>query len=194
VDRHIRLSDRLAPATFSGVPDSREVYRLRKTTADDGAVITRLIATCAPLDVNSAYCNLLQCTHFADTCIVVERDEEILGWVSGYRPPTEPSSFFVWQVAVAKAARGKRLAQCMINALINRPAADGVTHLITTVTNDNAPSWALFKGLARAWGAALTKSTMFERDAHFAGAHETEWLARIGPLPSRNSRNQDQET
>lgn len=101
---------------------------------------------------------------------------------------------FVWQVAVAGSARGKRLAHCMINSLLERPSSDGVTHLITTVTDDNEPSWALFNGLARAWGSSLTKSAMFERDAHFAGDHATEWLARIGPLPSRTSRNQDQET
>ena len=125
---------------------------------------------------------------------MAERCGGILGWVSGYRPPTEPNSFFVWQVAVAKPARGKGLARRMINALLERPVASGVTHLITTVTDDNAPSWALFNGLARAWGATLTKSTLFERVPHFAGAHATEWLARIGPLSSRHSRNQDQET
>jgi L-2,4-diaminobutyric acid acetyltransferase len=151
----------------------------------DGPAITGLIADCAPLDVNSAYCNLLQCTHFAETCIVAERNGQIVGWVSGYRPPAEPDSFFVWQVAVAKAARGEGLAQRMINALLDRPSADGATHLITTVTDDNAPSWALFNGLARAWGTSLTKSAMFESEAHFAGAHATEWLARIGPLPKR---------
>lgn len=178
---------------FSAVPDSREAFRLRKPVAADGPAITRLIAACAPLDVNSAYCNLLQCTHFADTCIVVERSDEIVGWTSGYRPPTEPNSFFVWQVATARAARGQHLARRMINALLARPAAEGVTHLIATITDDNALSWALFKSLSRAWGAPLTKSAIFERDAHFAGTHDTEWLARIGPLPSRNSRNQDQE-
>jgi L-2,4-diaminobutyric acid acetyltransferase len=160
----------------------------------DGPSITRLIAACAPLDSNSAYCNLLQCTHFADSCIVAERGGQILGWVSGYRPPSEPTAFFVWQVAVAKAARGRRLAQRMIDALLDRPCAEGATHLITTVTNDNAPSWALFNGLASAWGAPLIRSAMFERDTHFAGAHATEWLARIGPLPSRQFRSQDQET
>ncbi len=174
--------------------DGRDEVRSRQPTATDGPAITRLIANCAPLDTNSAYCNLLQCTHFAGTCIVVERDSEIVGWVSGYRPPTEPDSLFIWQVAVARAARGRRLAQRMINTLLERPSAKGVTHLITTVTDDNAPSWALFNGLARSWGASLTKSEMFDRDAHFAGAHATEWLARIGPLPDRNSRNQDQET
>ncbi len=82
----------------------------------------------------------------------------------------------------------------MINSLLERPSAAGVTHLITTVTDDNGPSWALFNGLVRAWGSSLTKSVMFERDVHFAGDHATEWLARIGPLPSRTSQNQDQET
>jgi L-2,4-diaminobutyric acid acetyltransferase len=157
----------------------------------DGPAITHLVAACAPLDVNSAYCNLLQCTHFADSCMVAECDGQILGWVSGYHPPTEPDSFFVWQVAVAKAARGQHLAPRMINALLARPTAEGVTHLITTVTDDNGPSWALFQGLARAWNAPLARSAMFDRDAHFAGAHATEWLARIGPLPRREAKNQN---
>jgi len=153
-----------------------------------------LIASCSPLDTNSAYCNLLQCTHFADSCILAECRGEILGWVSGYRPPTEPDSFFVWQVAVAKTARGKGLARLMIIALLERPFASGVTHLIATVADDNAPSWALFNGLARALGAPLTRSALFERATHFAGAHATEWLARIGPLTSQHFRNRDQET
>jgi len=166
-------------------PSSDKALRLREPTAMDGPAITRLIADCAPLDTNSAYCNLLQCTHFAGTCIVAERNGQIVGWVSGYRPPAEPDSFFVWQVAVARAARGEGLAQRMIHALLDRPSARGTTHLITTVTDDNAPSWALFNGLARGWGTVLTKSAMFESEAHFAGAHATEWLARIGPLPKR---------
>lgn len=180
-------------SAFKAAPDPRGALQLRKPTAEDGPAVTRLIAACAPLDTNSAYCNLLQCTHFADSCIVVERDGEIVGWVSGYCPPTEPNSFFVWQVAVAKAVRGKGLAQRMIRALLDRPLAAGATHLITTVTDDNAPSWALFNGLARTWGASLTRSALFEHATHFAGAHATEWLARIGPLPSRPSLNQNQE-
>jgi L-2,4-diaminobutyric acid acetyltransferase len=175
------------PVALNAAPNHNEAWRLRRPTVMDGPAITRLIADCAPLDSNSAYCNLLQCTHFADSCIVAERGGQILGWVSGYRPPSEPSSFFIWQVAVAKAARGNGLAQRMIHALLDRPSAEGATHLITTVTDDNAPSWALFNGLARAWRVPLIRSAMFEQGPHFAGAHATEWLARIGPLPSRQS-------
>ena len=124
---------------------------------------------------------------------MAERDGAIVGWVSGYRPPAEPDAFFVWQVAVAPAARGARLAHRMIETLLDRPAACGVSHLITTVTADNRPSWALFEGLARRWDATLAKNALFERDAHFAGAHDTEWQARIGPLPMRSPYHADQE-
>ena len=175
----------------SGASD--EAFRFRRPVAADGPAVTSLIAACAPLDSNSAYCNLLQCTHFADSCIVAECDRQILGWVSGYRPPSEPNSFFVWQVAVAKAARGKRLARRMITALLDRSSADGVLYLTATVTDDNAQSWAVFNGLARAWDVPLTRTAMFERDAHFAGRHATEWLARIGPLSNREVRAKDQE-
>ncbi len=108
----------------------------------------------------------------------------MVGWVSGYRPPAAPGDFFVWQVAVASAARGRGLAARMIEALLARPQSAGVTHLVTTVTDDNGASWALFEGLARKWHASLLKSARFEREAHFAGAHATEWQARIGPLPA----------
>ena len=34
----------------------------------------------------------------------------------------------------------------------------------------------------RKWDAELERSALFEREAHFAGVHATEFLARIGPL------------
>lgn len=162
--------------------ESTDGIVLRKPQATDGPAVTALIAACPPLDRNSAYCNLVQCTHFADHCVVAEKDGQVVGWVSGHRPPSAPDEFFVWQVAVSTAARGRKLAGRLINHLIDRPEQDGVTHLITTVTDDNQASWALFKGLARDWDTSLERSALFEREAHFAGAHDTEYQARIGPL------------
>lgn len=160
---------------------------LRTPRTDDGPKVTALIAACPPLDVNSAYCNLLQCSDFAETCIVAERDGEILGWISGYRPPAAPERYFVWQVAVSAAARGEGLALKMLQALMERPALAGATTLTTTITADNAASWGLFNGFARRIGATLEKAPRFEREAHFAGAHDTEWEARIAPLPTAES-------
>ena len=167
---------------FDAVPAPDADISFRPPIAADGPAITALIAACPPLDRNSRYCNLLQCEHFADHCVIAEKAGRIVGWVSGYRPPSDPAAFFVWQVAVSTEGRGKQLASRMIADLLVRPTQDGVTHMITTITADNQASWGLFRSLARKWDAELERSALFERETHFAGAHATEFQARIGPL------------
>ncbi|MEZ5711893.1 MAG: diaminobutyrate acetyltransferase [Sphingobium sp.] len=161
---------------------SGSAITFRTPCAEDGPAVTALIAACPPLDPNSAYCNLLQCTHFADTCIIAERDDEVAGWISGYQLPADPSRYFLWQVAVSASARGEGLAGRMLDALLMRPAMESVTHLITTVTDDNEASWGLFRSFAERRSASLRKSLCFDRDAHFAGQHASEWQAEIGPF------------
>lgn len=166
----------------AGAPPPSTEATFRRPVATDGPAVTALISRCPPLDRNSAYCNLIQATHFADHCVVAQQGERIVGWVSGHRPPSDPASFFVWQVAVASEGRGKGLAKRMIQSLLARPAQRGVTCLTTTVTDDNKASWALFHSLARDWNAPLERTALFEREAHFAGAYPTEYEARIGPF------------
>ena len=172
----------------SAFPDNssrrNDCLTLRMPRAEDGPRVSKLIALSPPLDVNSGYCNLLQCTDFRDTCILAERGSALLGWISAYRPPSSPEQIFIWQVAVDPAARGQNLARNMLDALIARPAVATATALTTTITEDNEASWALFRAFARRHGATLTRSPRFDRQTHFAGAHDTEWEARISPLPA----------
>ena len=99
----------------------RANVRLRKPTVEDGSDVWELISTCKPLDENSMYFNLIQCDHFADTCILAEREGQIVGWISGHIPPEKPDALFVWQVAVSPEARGLGLAGRMLRALFDRP-------------------------------------------------------------------------
>jgi L-2,4-diaminobutyric acid acetyltransferase len=165
---------------------------LRAPRPEDGPSVTALIRRSPPLDVNSAYCNLLQCAHFADTCVVAERGGEVVGWLSAHRPPSTPHEIFVWQIAVDPGQRGMGLARRMLDALLERtrvaPSAGAApVELTATITEDNAASWGLFASLARDLGCALRKAPLFTRETHFAGAHDTEWRIAIGPL-WRNSR------
>lgn len=163
-------------------PDAGVSLVFRPPCAEDGPAVSALIGDCPPLDVNSAYCNLLQCAHFAETCVVAECAGTLLGWISAYRPPDAPNQLFVWQVAVHGAARGKGLGGRMLDELVARRSADGITALTTTITESNAASWALFGSFARRRGAPIARRPMFDRDAHFAGAHETEHLVTIDLL------------
>lgn len=155
---------------------------LREPDAQDGASLHALIAACPPLDENSVYCNLLQCTHFASTSVVAEKAGRLVGAISGYRVPERPDTLFIWQVAVGADARGEGLASRMLAHIVERPANRDVTHMETTITDDNRASWALFERFAKARQAALAHRVLFDRSAHFADQHASENLLRIGPF------------
>ena len=160
--------------------------RLRRPDATDGAAIWALVKTCKPLDENSMYCNLVHADHFRDTGVIAEMDGEVVGWISGHMIP-DKQELFVWQVAVSPKARGLGLGRRMLIELIERDACNDATHLKTTITRDNAASWALFESLARKIGGELDDAPHFKRDTHFDGRHATEHMVTI-PLPHRHVR------
>ncbi|AUI88007.1 diaminobutyrate acetyltransferase [Vibrio azureus] len=148
-------------------------------SADDGVDIFHLIAQCPPLDTNSAYCNFLQSTHFRHTSLIARYQGEISGFVSGYLKPEDPKTFFVWQVAVSPSHRTKGLAYQMLRSLLSRQGMQGVEAIETTITEDNKASWALFKKIDVQHGERGCISIFLDRETHFKGKHETEYLYRI---------------
>ncbi len=148
----------------------------------DAQALHALINQCPPLDTNSLYCNLLQCLHFAETCIVAEQAGRLVAFISGYRLPDQPHVLFVWQIAVAVVVRGQGVAGRMLLSLLSRPNCAAVTEIQTTVTPSNIASWSLFTGIARRLHAPLTRRLLFERDLHLDACHESEVLVTIGPF------------
>ena len=157
---------------------------LRKPGPRDGARVWQLIRECPPLDRNSMYCNVLQCTDFADTCVIAELGNRVVGWLSAYRPPDDDKALFVWQVAVHERARGMGLAKKMLNRLLRRSDCENVAYLKTTITEDNEPSRALFRSFADYWDAPLKETAGFDEQLHFRGQHDSERLITIGPFPT----------
>lgn len=157
---------------------------LRKPVVDDGAAIHRLVDACKPLDCNSAYAYLLLAHHFSGTCVVAEAGDELVGFVSAYRPPAQQETVFVWQVAVSPSARGQGLAKTMLRELLRRDELTGINYLETTISPSNEASQRVFRGLARELGCDCTQQALFDQ-RHFGGAqHEAENLFRLGPFLS----------
>lgn len=154
----------------------------RRPRASEGVEVHDIVASCPPLDVNSEYCYLLMCSHFADTCTVAERDGKLVGVQTGYRKPNAPDTLFVWQIAVTAEGRGLGIGRGMIEHLIARFPGGSVQYLEQTVTKSNTASRALFESIARRHGTEVEESLLFG-DAHFgATPHEAEYLLRTGPL------------
>lgn len=141
-----------------------------------------LVGACPPLDVNSPYCNLVQCAYFAATSAIAHAGGRTVGFVSGFLPPERPGVLFVWQVAVHEQARGSGLGQKLIADILSRSACRAVAWVHTTVTPDNQASRRMFGKLADALGTQLAVRSGFERGRHLPGTGEHEELLVIGPF------------
>lgn len=152
---------------------------LRSPRLTDGANIWRLTRDTGVLDLNSSYHYLLWCRDFADTSVVATtKDDSLMGFVTGFFRPNDPSTLLIWQVAVDQAARGQGLGSRMLDYLVETTEAK---YLETTVTDDNAASKQLFASLAHRHEAPHDIQALFTPEMYPDG-HDTEYLHRIGPL------------
>jgi L-2,4-diaminobutyric acid acetyltransferase len=156
--------------------------QLRQPREEDGAGIWNLVKDTGVLDVNSPYSYLMLCKYFSDTCVVAEEDDEIVGFVSAYKPPTSDNVVFVWQVAVAESQRGKGLASSLVQELLERQECEEVQYLEATVSPSNIPSQSLFRGIARKMDTQCEVSECFSEELFPEEGHEPEMTFRIGPL------------
>ena len=163
------------------------IPNLRMPTPKDGAVIWELVRACKPLDENSMYCNVIQCDHFAETCVLAEVAGKTVGWVSAYVMPKDPKTLFVWQVAVAEEARGLGLGTLMLKTILGRDACSGVRRVQTTITSDNEASWALFRKFGKAEGNKLDERPYYRQELHFQDRYKTENLVTI-PLAEASKK------
>jgi L-2,4-diaminobutyric acid acetyltransferase len=170
-------------------------FHFRKPVPADGVAVHELISKSPPLDQNSVYCYLLQCTHFAETCVAATHMDSLAGFTSAFLLPDRKDTLFIWQIVVAEPARGRGLAKKMLLELINRPRCSKVRNLETSIIPGNTSSWNLFHSLAKSLNAGCSESILFDSEKHFHGKHPEEHLLRIssshGPFSNNFQHNSE---
>lgn len=166
--------------------ESKEAGRLsfRQPVAADGPLMHALVERCKPLDVNSLYCYLILCEHFASSCIVAEMDGELLAMMTAYVLPERRDTLFVWQIAVDARLRGKGVARKLFAHLLKRRGLKHITTIEATVNPSNDASRGLFHALARDCGCDVEETPLFGATLFGDGDHEQENLIRVGPIYS----------
>lgn len=152
---------------------------IRKPNLADGQLIWNLVRESRVLDQNSAYCYLLQCRDYSETCAVAEDAEGLAGFVTGYCPPSNPEIWFVWQIGVAARARGQGVAKRLLWDVLGRH--DDLQHIEATISPSNQASRALFASLARELSVPLRETNGFEASL-FPEGHESEPRIHMGPF------------
>jgi L-2,4-diaminobutyric acid acetyltransferase len=148
----------------------------------DGMEMHRLATESGVLDVNSPYAYLLCASHFRETCRIFRTGGKAEGFTTGYLKPDDPSTLFIWQVAVSANTRGRGVAAAMIVDIVEAQSHKGVRHVEATVTRDNSPSIRMFDRLASSYGLKFEITPCFPSNL-FPGNHVAEDLVRIGPFP-----------
>jgi L-2,4-diaminobutyric acid acetyltransferase len=135
------------------------------------------------LDLNSPYAYVLAGKHFADTSLVAVDDEGALaGFVTAYRPPSEPDAVFVWQVAVDPSRRGSGIGRRLLHEVIDRAVPLGARSLTATVTPSNEASRRLFQAVAADRGAGYEEQPLFDAALFPGEGHEPEHRILITPV------------
>lgn len=154
----------------------------RMPTDDDGKAIWQLIKKIGVLDLNSSYNYLMWTKYFDQTSVVVERNQKIVGFISGFIQPNQPNHLFIWQVAVDDSERKKGLALNMLKAILKRSTCKDVHYLEATVSPSNEASAALFKKLAVELKTNCQITECFTENQFPGKDHEAEQLFTIGPF------------
>ncbi|WP_188456944.1 diaminobutyrate acetyltransferase [Virgibacillus oceani] len=162
--------------------------QFRKPNKDDGAAVWELVKHTGVLDVNSSYSYLMWCEIFSETSIVVEREGETVGFISGFINPNTPNTLFIWQVAVHESQRGKGLGTKMLFELLNRTFCKDIQYVEATVSPSNIPSQHLFMGLAKKLETNCVMANYFLSIDFPRTGHEDEQLYKIGPIQEENKQ------
>ena len=161
---------------------------LKKPDEQDAAGMWSLVKNIPNLDLNSLYSYLMLCSHFRDTCVVAKMDDEVVGFVTAFVSPEDPSTLFIWQLAVHPKSRKTGLATQMVQELLQRPDTESVRYVEATVTPSNNPSSGFFKNIADLYQSPCDVREKFPPHLFGDTHHERELLYRIGPVPSLAQR------
>lgn len=189
----------LAPAAPAEAADPGGSAKRRKQVSyriprpEDGFAVWELVRDTPGLDTNSPYAYVLWFRDFADCSLLATIDDEVVGFLTGYRRPDEPDTYFVWQTAASPRHGVPFLGIKLFEAAAEYQRVNGARFVEATVSADNKAILMVLKQYARKCKAEITDHVLFPAELMGDGHHD-EVLYRIGPLPSPAQPSQSTPT
>ncbi|UQI45737.1 GNAT family N-acetyltransferase [Streptomyces sp. HU2014] len=169
---------------MTGSLSEKTEVRYRTPTPKDAVPVWRMVVDEPMLDDNSSYHYTLWFRDFAKTSMVATVGEDIVGFMTGYRRPDEPDTFFIWQAAVKPGSGISGLGIDILANAIDLQLAAGAKYVETSVSEQNKPITMLLRMVANAYDADIHTEPLFLAEELPGGDHD-EILYRIGPLNPR---------
>ncbi len=156
------------------------IFAIKKVAQGDIKEVYKLLTDNRPyVGLNSRYTYFLLAKDFSETCLVALDSGKVVGFASGYIPPSRPDTLFSWEVVVQQDYRGNGLQK---NLLLNQIKLAGARFFEATVNPSNEVSKKNFFELAKLLKADCASSVLFTEEDFGNDGHEAEVLLRIGPI------------
>ncbi|WP_413375115.1 diaminobutyrate acetyltransferase [Alkalihalobacillus sp. 1P02AB] len=158
-----------------------EIIEFLHPSKQDGSAMWEIVNETS-LDQNSAYKYIMMADFFAETCVIAKREDELVGFVTAFRPPNRQDTLFIWQIGVKPSAHGMGIASGLLNYLIKSNVSPKIKFVEATVTPSNDASQALFKKLARVYKTNCEIQPYFKEELFPGDNHEEELMFKVGPI------------
>jgi L-2,4-diaminobutyric acid acetyltransferase len=103
--------------------------------------------------------------------------------MTGFVPPKESQTLFVWQVAVDPNYRNEGIAKNLVSTVLENAGSE-IKYVEATVTSSNRASLKFLENLADDLKASISLTPLFSTEVLGEG-HEPENLVKIGPINSK---------
>ncbi|WP_156886524.1 GNAT family N-acetyltransferase [Rhizobium gallicum] len=149
--------------------------------------IADLVQGSSRLDKNSNYTYALWCTHFSSCSAVAVRDNEVIAFLTAFRSPEKPESYFLWQTATKPRHGVPALGIDLVEFAVKREISRGARFVEASVDKENKPIRMVMKTLCKRLSGHLSEELLFPAELVSSGdtEHHDETLMRIS-LPTTN--------
>jgi L-2,4-diaminobutyric acid acetyltransferase len=162
-------------------------FSIRNLCMGDIKDVYRLLEANKPyVGLNSRYTYFLLAKDFSDTCVVAERNKQIVAFSSGYLPPARQDTFFSWEVVVHKDYRGHNLQKRMF---LYQIITAGARFFEGTINPSNEVCKKNFRELAQLLNTNCEETVLLGTEDFENDKHEAEVLFRIGPISRIDLKN-----
>ena len=122
-----------------------KTLQIRNADEKDFLSVYNFISRCKPLENYSEHFYKIMLRHFGNSCFVAEFNNEIVGFVMGFRSQVDNDKFFLWQIGVFSYHRGKEIGKMLLDEFEKAGKNLGCKRVEVTVDPENIPSQKLFK-------------------------------------------------
>ena len=116
-----------------------------KAEENDFLNIYKFVSKCKPLESYSEHFYKIMLRYFGNSCFVAKFNDEIVGFVMGFRSQVDKEKIFLWQIGVFSYYRGKEVSKMLLDDFEKAGKNLGCKRIEVTVDPDNIASQKLFE-------------------------------------------------